>query len=436
MKRSDHTEEKLDPEVERQLNAIDRAMAGFTVEDEFASIAELSTEIRAERPQPDEGFASRLDRRAAAGFGGAGSSPMASRIAGIRLRTLMPAMGAVATLAIVAAVGIGVTSDDRGDGTSSSDAAVVQSADAPAAGAAESATSDSAGAASTVPAPDSDTQFKAFDAEVGALEEAQPDLRSIEPTVAGEMSAGATTDASAYRRLGNGDSKVAPGRDKRLQDRSAYLKLKTDTNKVRDVSDEAIQITESSGGIVTSSQLSEEGNTATASLDLSIPSRSLDGTLDQLTDLATVASYDEASVDITQPFVSAQDELADAKAKREKLLEALANADSETEAAAIQQQIDVARVQISQAQAAFDNIARRARMSQVSLRIEGTPNGDDDGSWSLGDAADDALSALKTVAGVMLVGAAIVLPIVALIALITWLTLVSRRRGREKALDE
>jgi len=37
---------------------------------------------------------------------------------------------------------------------------------------------------------------------------------------------------------------------------------------------------------------------------------------------------------------------------------------------------------------------------------------------------------------VMLVGAAIVLPIVALIALITWLTIVSRRRGREKALDE
>ncbi len=192
------------------------------------------------------------------------------------------------------------------------------------------------------------------------------------------------------------------------------MQLKTDTNKVRDVSDEAIQITESAGGVVTNAQLSEEANTATASLDLSIPTRSLDGTLDQITDLATVASYDESSVDITQPFVSAQDELADAKAKREKLLEALANADSETEAAAIQQQIDDARKDISRAEAAFDNIARKARMSQVSLRIEGTPNGDDDGSWSLGDAADDALSALKTVAGVMLVGAAIVVPILAL----------------------
>ena len=36
----------------------------------------------------------------------------------------------------------------------------------------------------------------------------------------------------------------------------------------------------------------------------------------------------------------------------------------------------------------------------------------------------------------MLVGAAIVLPILALIALIAWLTMLMRKRGREKALDE
>jgi hypothetical protein len=257
----------------------------------------------------------------------------------------------------------------------------------------------------------------------------EPFVRQSDPTIDARRQSG-------YAATLGDTSKVAPGRDKRQQDRSAYLQLKTDTNKVREVSDEAIQITESAGGIVTNSQLSEEGNTATATLDLSIPTRSLDGTLDQLTDLATVGSYNESSVDITQPFVSAKDELADAKAKREQLLEALANAQTEAEASAIQQQIDDARRDISQAEAAFDNIARKARMSQVSLRIEGTPNGDDDGSWSLGDAADDALDALKTVAGVMLVGAAIVIPVLALAALIAWLAIAGRRRNREKALDE
>jgi hypothetical protein len=279
------------------------------------------------------------------------------------------------------------------------------------------------------------------DSLASRLKEASPSLEELQPRIAAESAgadaavAGSTGYRATFGSLQDA-SKVAPGRDKRQQDRSAYLQLKTDTKKVREVSDEAIQITESAGGIVTNSQLSEEGNTATASLDLSIPTRSLDGTLDQLTDLATVGSYNESSVDITQPFVSAKDELADAKAKREKLLEALANAQTETEAAAIQQQIDDARDDIARAEAAFSKVARKARMSQVSLRIEGTPNGDDDGSWSLGDAADDALDALKTVAGVMLVGAAIVIPVLALAALIAWLTLAGRRRSREKALDE
>ncbi len=76
-------------------------------------------------------------------------------------------------------------------------------------------------------------------------------------------------------------------------------------------------------------------------------------------------------------------------------------------------------------------------MADVSLRIEGSAAENSKGdSWTLGDAASDALNALKTVAGVILVGAAIVLPIVALVALVGWLTLAWRRRCRERALDE
>ena len=54
MKRSDHTEEKLDPEVERELEAVERALAGLPVDEEMAPIANLVAEIRAERPEPDQ----------------------------------------------------------------------------------------------------------------------------------------------------------------------------------------------------------------------------------------------------------------------------------------------------------------------------------------------------------------------------------------------
>ncbi len=144
---------------------------------------------------------------------------------------------------------------------------------------------------------------------------------------------------------------------------------------MRDVSDQAIQITESAGGVVLSSQLSETEQRSTASLELSIPTRELDPTLDRLTDLATVETLNEAAVDITRPFVSAQDDLRDARAERRQLLRALGNASTEAEADALREQLRDARRRISRAEAAFDNIARRARTSQISMTIEGTPGG-------------------------------------------------------------
>jgi hypothetical protein len=214
------------------------------------------------------------------------------------------------------------------------------------------------------------------------------------------------------------------------------IALKTDTNKVRDVSDQAVQITESSGGVVRSSNLTEERTMAVAVLELSIPTRELDSVLDQLTDLATVKSLNEGQIDITRPFVSAHDRLADARAARTELLTALGNAPRDEEVEAIRGQLKDARREISRAEAAFDKVARRARTSQVSLRVEGTPGGDDDGSWSLGDAADDALGALKTVAGVLLIAAAILAPIGILVALIALIALRLRSRRRERALDD
>lgn len=420
MKRSEDT---LDPKVERELDALERALAGLPVDEDMAPVATLVADVREQRPEPEAEWAAELDRRVAGGFAGrrsraAAGGGLPARLGSISGRSLLAPAGALATLVLVVAVGIGVTSQDGSGGstTPTMDAGSVT----------QTTAEPDTGVAADIPAPS------------GVTEESAPPELSTDSGARGatveSAGAGASADSSAYpaqRTTG-----TAPGQEKRQQDRSAYLSLKTDTSKVREVSDEAIQITESVGGVVLSSNLSEQRDRATASLELSIPTRELDSTLDRLTDLATVASLDEASVDITKPFISAQDALKDAQAERKQLLQALAEADTQTEADAIRAQLDDVRTEISRAEAAFDSIAQRARLSSVSLQIEGTPNGDDDGSWSLGDAADDALDALTKVAGVMLVGAAIVLPILALIALLTWLTLALRKRSREKALDE
>ncbi len=415
MKRSEDT---TDPEVERELDALERALAGLPVDEEMAPIATLVADVREQRPEPDDEWAAELDRLVAGGFAGrprsSAGSALGSWIGSLRGRSMLAPAGALATLLVVAAVGVGVTQDGGSDDGATMDASSIELTET-------TAEPDTGG--SDIPVP-------------GTAEKAPPEiaLDSLESGAGAGVSSSESSADSAYPA--ERASGIAPGQEKRQQDRSAYLQLKTDTSKVREVSDEAIQITESVGGVVLSSDLSEQRDRATASLELSIPTRELDSTLDRLTDLATVSSLNEASVDITKPFVSAEDALKDARAEREQLLEALADADTETEADAIQAQLDDVRGEISRAEAAFDNIAQRARLSAVSLQIEGTPNGDDDGNWSLGDAADDALDALTKVAGVMLVGAAIVLPIIALIALVAWLTMLMRRRGREKALDE
>jgi len=248
------------------------------------------------------------------------------------------------------------------------------------------------------------------------------------------QSGGRAADEATVAPPTPGADRTAPGEIKRRQDRNAFLALKTGTEEVREVSDQAIQITESAGGVVLSSSLSEAEMRSTASLELSVPTRELDPTLDRLTDLATVETLNEAAVDITRPFVSARDELRDARAERRQLLRALGNAS--TEAEALRKQLRDARRQISQAEAAFDNIARRARTSRISVTIEGTPGGAGEGEWTLGDAADDALSVLKAVAGVFLISAAILAPLAILAAVAHAVAHAVRSRRRNRALDE
>src|SRR5688572_9966687 len=107
-------DEVLDPEVQRELDALDSALAGKPVALEFEGLAALAQATRAERPEPTGEFAAALDAWAASGFG-AGEAPgrrAGSRGARLRARfaslgarrMLVPALGAVASLLLVVVV--------------------------------------------------------------------------------------------------------------------------------------------------------------------------------------------------------------------------------------------------------------------------------------------------------------------------------------------
>ncbi len=356
---------------------------------ETPDFGDLALLLHAARPAPDPGWAAGLDERAAAGFPrGGGSSPRRRRVSG----WMVPAGALASLLLVVVVVAIG-NGGGSSDSVSSSGSAVSTTVE-PAQGTAEPSTADSSGGT-------------------------EPFLRESAPSTS--YDAGGTAD------------KIAPGTANRKVDRDAQLTLSAKPDDVRGVSDEVISITRSLDGIVASSQVTEGTDGASSSLQLTIPTRNLDAALDRMTDLADVDSLNETSVDITKPVVSAQDTLRDAEARRRELLQALGNASTEAEADALTLKIADARREIAKAEAAYERLASKARLSQLDVTVRSDPGASD--SRSLGDWLDDAVSVLETVAGVLLIALVIIVPIGLVAALIAAVALRIRRRRRERALD-
>src|SRR5829696_6456192 len=57
----------LSPDVERELEALDDALAGRRVAPDLTALGELAVSLREERPRPTDGFGRHLDNRAARG---------------------------------------------------------------------------------------------------------------------------------------------------------------------------------------------------------------------------------------------------------------------------------------------------------------------------------------------------------------------------------
>jgi Domain of unknown function (DUF4349) len=396
--RPERAEGPLDPLIAADLGVVDRVLGGRTAPTDpaDADFAELVALLRDERPTPDGRWADGLDERAAAGFPrGGGRGPEGPK--GRRRSSffgaggwMVPA-GAVATLAVV----VVIATSNLGGGASDS----VSS---------DSATTSSPAAAGSSAAP----EVSQDSGLSGAAEQAYP-------------------DQGAFDRRDS--TKIAPGTENRKVDRSTQLKLSAKPQDVRGVSDEVISITRSLDGIVASSQVSESKGVSTATLELTLPTRNVDAALDRMTDLADVDSLNETTDDITKPFVSAQDQVKDAKAKRKELLEALGNATTDAEAQALTIRIADARREIARAQAAFDRIARKARLSDLSVTVTSNPNATDE--RTLGDWFDDAVDVLRGIAGVLLVSAAILVPLGLIAAMAAFITSRLRRRSRERSLD-
>src|SRR3954469_2291693 len=220
----------LPPEIRRELDAIDAALAGRPVDPELTELGALAVALRDERPEPDPFFVRGLDSRAAAGFA---RPSRASRLKTLVRRSpmLVPGVAVSVLLALVVSVALlkgpsDLPSDfDSAGGGSSSSGASSAGDSAAAPESAPQAAEDSAGAGSAV------TQ------SAGRAAKPTPSLAAPVPPV------------------GGGGSPKSDKRTARKVERSASMTLVAKPGEVDSVADRIVQTADANGGFVVSSSV-------------------------------------------------------------------------------------------------------------------------------------------------------------------------------------
>lgn len=391
---------------QRELAALDRALAGEPVDADLAALEQLVADVRATAPQMTPAFAARLEQEVATGFPSpAGRSQPRSRR---RRWTLLPAAGALAAALVAVVVVLGAGEQRT---TVSRDSAQLP----------DSARSPNSGGDEAVVA----------EARVQAPASATVDPAAGPPATAMRSGARGGVAAQSFDRA------TAPA--KRRVERSAVLVLEAPDERFQATTDAVVRTVDRFRGIVQSSSIgSGDASGGEATFTLRIPTDKLDAALAALSKLGHVAERTQSLEDITGSFASVQERLSDARAERRGLLRALGRATTQQQIDSLRARLRSVNSTISARKGDLGSLRRRANLANVALTVRG--GGADGGGaigdpWTPGDAARDAVRVLEVSAGVALIALAVMLPLGLIGAAAAFGVQLGRRRQRERALE-
>ncbi|HEX4732860.1 MAG TPA: DUF4349 domain-containing protein [Thermoleophilaceae bacterium] len=388
---------------ETTLILIDTALASGSasaLDPEERRLQELVLTVRDDAPVPDPGFELRMNARVAAGF----PPRRRGRIhALLTTRPQMAALGAAASILIALVVAVSLL-NSGGSTTSTSSA---PSSAGPVTGAGSS--SDSAGSSTLQSAPGG-----------GSAAESAPAAKSA-PSVGAGVPSPVPPAPGGF--VGGSDRKV---------ERSAALVLAPSKDKLNEVGDQVIAVTDRYRGIVQSSSVTSAGDASSGSFDLRIPVRNLQPALRDLSALADVKSRTENADDVTASFVNARTRLEELQAERRGLLRRLEKAPTDQAAAAIRARIRIVNGQIDAQTQSLAEMRRRTSYAAVQVNLEPTEGssggGITGGANDLRDSLVDSVNIALRVLGVAL-------PIGLVLALLWLIGGRFNRRRREAVLD-
>jgi hypothetical protein len=380
------------PEIQATLATVDAVLADEPVGPAQEPVAALSRTLRELRPAPSPEFARSLDARAAAGFARPRRSRRRispARAAGA-LRSRMLASGLAAGALAAAAIALAVVLSSGSAGRH----AVVK---------------DSGGAASS--------------AGNGAAQAGS--------TFGTSTKAGASPKAAEAARSAN-----SPAEPARQVERGSSLEVGVSADSMQSAAQRVFTLVSAFKGYVQQSNVNSGGANGNANFDIRVPSTDLAATIAALGHLGHVRSETDNTNDVTSRYDSLQGALAAARAQRAGLLKVLARG-SEPEAGVFSRLHEV-QARISSLEGQLRSVRQRVDYSSLALTLSaeaGAGAGAGSDELTPGGAAADAGHILDAALAVLVLAAAVALPVGAVV-LCLWLAFGAlRRRAREQALD-
>jgi len=221
----------------------------------------------------------------------------------------------------------------------------------------------------------------------------------------------------------------------RVQQLAASVSLSASPASVQTVSDGVSQLAVRDEGFVESSHVQvQQHGSSEATLTLRLPSAKLSAAIAALGRLAPVRAESQSLQDITSEYDAARQRLADANGERSALLLAIAKAPTQEKVEVLRARLAQTGREIVRARAALAAETRRASTAEVGVTVLGDMRASSEG-LTLHRGLHDAGRILLGTAVVLLIAAAVLVPLGLLIAALLAGQGALRRRRRERVLE-
>lgn len=225
----------------------------------------------------------------------------------------------------------------------------------------------------------------------------------------------------------------APGRAQQL---AASVTLGSTAANLQAISDQVAQLAVRDGGYVQSSnvQVQQQG-ASEATLALRLPSAQLGAALGAIGRLAPIRAENQSLQDITDAYDAARQQLSDAEAEQRALLRALAAATTEGQIDSLRQRLSASRAAVARSHASVNAVSQRASTAEVEVSILGDVRAGSEG-LTLHRGLHDAGRVLVVALIVILIAAAILVPLALVLAALAVGGSALRRYRRERVLND